>query len=205
MLIQNTMAIFKILTIENNKTYNKDVLYVYIPNPNKPSLLLDEIYAEESIKENCEKNIWNNFKTKNFIFSKHSFYDNTIINNETRLLQCATSCILKDDINTDENWFAISFKKDEIILSNGKLNFNFKYKTLNNETIITSSNILFSQNHTIILLDILLELRYLFNHTDISFYTNPDKSPMKIASIINSFNHRNIAISTVNNRFKNFF
>ena len=205
MLAQNVLAVFKISKNKNSKTFNDNVLQVYIPNPDNPSLFFEEIYAEESIKENCEKNIWNLFKTKNFIFSKHSFYDNVILNNETRLLQCGSSCILKEDIPNSENWFTITFKKDEIILSNDNKTFNFKYNISNNELFIISSNILFQQNHSVILLEILLNLRHLFNHTDIAFYITNERSPVKIASIINSFNHRNVSVSTISKRFKNFF
>lgn len=205
MLMQNVTALFKIISMPNNKTHNQDVLHIFIPNTDNPHLIFDELLYDESTKENCEKIIWKLFKNKNFIFTKHSFYDDTIINNETRLLQCATSCILTDDVQLDEKWFAITFLKDEIILTNNTKKFTFKYKIINNEIFIISSNVLFSNNHSKILIEILLSLKNIFNHTDIAFSLTSDKTPVKIASIINSFNHRKLSISTIERRFRNFF
>lgn len=208
MQVKNVIAIFQLkkFKAENKRQKDEYKLFVKLHNPNNipNSLKLhdSELFEDESFKENTQKEIWKLFNIDNFEYIKNKFYDTYETKIGERLIQCGNICFLAEETPTNELWYEISFDKEQITLTNGAHYITIKYKIVNNSISIISCGNLLLENHSEILIDILLQLKNIFSFSDIALKFLPEEFTISdIATILNAFSDKPFSKATIRRRF----
>ena len=211
MQVKNVIAIFQLKKFETENKRQKDEykLFVKLYKPNNvPSALKlhdSELFEDESFKDNTQKEIWKLFNTESFEYIKGKFYDIYETKIGERLVQCSNICFLKEEIPTDEFWYKITFNKDQISMTNGCNHFHTKYKIVNDTVSIISCGNLLLENHSEILIDILLQLRNIFSYSDIALDFLPEEFTVSdIATVLNAFCDKAFSKATIRRRFADY-
>lgn len=213
MLINNIAIILQFVKEESDNKRKNDTYKLYLKldkmrkNLNTNDAFLyklyeTELYEEDSFKDSCAKILRKNCQTDNFKHIKSNHYDNYRTMFDERVLQCSNICILNENKEIDENWFEVLLDTNKLILKNEKETIKINFVKENFVTRITSANTLLFANHSIILIEALLQLKALFYYSDIVFdYLDDEFLISDIAAVLNVFSEKPFSKSTIRRRF----